>query len=104
MLAAIQKCPSGFALLMLTAWRAAAMPASSAAFRSLLGKPVGAEPVLRAGELPGRLEVLRILGQPVAPDRRGARRALEVLAIAIERVGIVLREGGARDRENRHIQ
>ena len=65
----------------------AAMPASRYAFRDFLRR-VRAEPVARARQLPRRLEVLRVLREPLGPDPFGLLRAGDVLALLVERIGI----------------
>ena len=49
---------------------------------------MSAEPVAGAGELPRRLEVLRIFRQARGPDGFRLLRARDALAVAIQRVGV----------------
>ena len=54
-------------------------------------QPVGAEPVARLRQLVGRLEVPAVGRQPGGPDVGCLRGACHVLAILVERFGVVRR-------------
>ena len=47
---------------------------------------VPAEPVVRARQLPGRVEVSRVGGERGGPEIRGAARTGQLAAIRVERV------------------
>ena len=93
MLAAIQKCPSGLSGAIATAARPAAMPRLECRLPVLLGR-VSAQPIPRARELPGRLEVLRVARQARGPDCLGGLCARELLPLRVEGIRVLRLRGG----------
>ncbi len=89
MLAATQKWPSG----RLGSSVAAVRPGRDSRFEQCLSLGHGrasTQPVPRAGELPRRLEVPRVLLEPLCPHGRGLASLGEILSRRVEDVGIGL--------------
>ena len=79
------------------------MPRSSAARRVVL-RLVAAEPVVDACAASTPTRNRSGPPEPGVPDVGGAAAPGEVGAIAIERVGVVLRDGGAGKAEERDVE